>query len=595
MDQRHRRSNAASRGSLVSVVPIWLALGLCTTFAVLRAWDVDTSSSEYTLCQGCFFLPTLGHDAWVLSALAALLGGAVLVRPRWLRMLLRVVAAIVLLAMGLDTALSLLLAQRLLLTDVLKFVGDMGNNWSVASDGLFTSAGLPRLLLGLGCVATALTLCLPGVRKSGHGIALLLIAFGWAGFAALSSGGLNYVHKEKLRNLVENNLQSDRLVDFSAAFVASARERSKSLPTTCESRPAHKPDVIFLLVESLSSYQSKLLGGPESWTPGLDALAREHHYLSHFHASGFTTIGGEIALLTGRPPFYPPGLLNASFDYFKPSGEGLVDVAHRNGYTVSFFTSADTTFLDIGARLQRLGIDKIDGSEAIFYQGMKRYTFGAAEDKALFDRYLQWLDQGGSGDHGNISVLVTVSGHPPFVDPVTGIPSEERTFRYVDAQIVRFQRELAQRGFFDHGVLLILGDHRSMTPLRPGELRQFGERAFSRVPLIVVGDVVMPKVVDAPFQQTDLLPSLRDFFGERVCTNPFQGRLLRPEPIPPEYTVHVRGDDRNRIDVYGAGGALWGYHTNGDASHWIGEAPADAQRIADWITVQRTDTGWSEN
>ena len=595
MGQLHRRFDASSRGSWLSIVPIWLGLGLCTAFALLRAWDVDRHSSDYTLCQGCFFLPTLGHDAWVLSALAGSLAIAVLVPLRWLRMLLRVVAAIVLLAMGLDTALLLLAAQRLHFTDVLKFVGDMGNNWSVASSGLLTSAGMPRLLLGLICIATVITLCLPGERKPRHGIALLVIAFGWAGFAALSSGGLNYVHEEKLRNLVENNLRSDRLVDFSAAFVTSARELSKSLPVTCESRPAQKPDVIFLLVESLSSYQSKLLGGPEDWTPGLDALAREHHYLRHFHANGFTTIGGEIALLTGRPPFYPPGLLNASLDYFKPSGEGFVDVAHRNGYTASFFTSEDTTFLDIGARLHRLGFDKVDGSEAPFYQGMKRYTFGAAEDKALFDRYLQWLDQGGSGERGNISLLMTVSGHPPFVDPVTGIPSEERTFRYVDAQVVRFQHELAQRGFFDHGVLLILGDHRSMTPLRPGELQQFGERAFSRVPLIVVGDVVMPKVVDAPFQQTDLLPSLRDLFGERVCISPFQGLLFRHEPIPPEYTVHARGDDRDRIDVYGAGRALWGYHTNGDASHWISETPADAQRIAAWITMRRTDTGQPEN
>ena len=590
MGQFHRLFDAARRGSWLSVVPIWVGLGLCTTFALLRAWDVDTRSSDYTLCQGCFFLPTLGHDAWLLSALATLLAVAVLARPRWFRMLVRVVAAFVLLAMGLDTALSLLLAQRLHITDVLRFSGDMGNNWSVASSGLLTSSGLPRLLLGIICITTVFALCLPGARKPRHGIVLLVIAFSWAGFAVLSRGGLNYVHDEQLRNLVENNLQSDRLVGYTARFITSARELAKSLPAACESGPARKPDVIFLLVESLSSYQSKLLGGPEDWTPGLDALAREQHYLRHFHANGFTTTGGEIALLTGRPPFYPTGFLNASFDYFKPNGEGLAEVAHRNGYTASFFTSADTTFLDIGARLHKLGFDKVDGNEAPFYEGMKRYTFGAAEDKAFFDRYLQWLDQGGSGDRGNISVLMTVSGHPPFVDPVSGMPSEERTFRYVDAQIVRFQSELAQRGFFNHGVLLILGDHRSMTPLRPGELQQFGERAFSRIPLIVVGNVTMPKVVDAPFQQTDLLPSLRDLIGERVCTSPFQGLLLRPVPIPPQYTVHARGDDRDRIDVYGSGGALWGYHMNGDASHWVGETPADAKRIAAWITMRRTST-----
>ena len=595
MGQIRRGFDAARRSSWLSVVPIWLALGLCTAFAVLRALDLDTRGSDYTRCQGCFFLPTLGHDAWLLSALAALLAAAVLVRPGWFRMVLRVVAAVLLLAMGLDTALSLLLAQRLHLTDLLRFSGDMGNNWSVATSGLLTANGLPRLVLSLICVLTAVALCRSGARKPRQGIALVVIALGWAGFAALNVGGLNYVHEELLRNLVENNLKSDRLAGYSTGFSSSARERSQTLPVICESGKAHKPDVIFLIVESLSSYQSKLLGGPENWTPELDSLARENHYLTHFHANGFTTSGGEIALLTGLPPFYPPESLDASFEHFKPKGESLADVAHRNDYSASFFTSADTTFLDIGTWLQELGFDNVDGNEAPFYQGMKRYAFGAADDGAFFDRYLQWLDQGGSGKRGNISVLMTVSGHPPFIDPVTGVPSEERTFRYVDAQIVRFQRELAQRGFFDHGVLLVFGDHRSMTPLRPGELRQFGERAFSRVPLIVVGDVAMPKVVDAPFQQTDLLPSLRDLLGEQVCTSPFQGLLLRSQPIPPEYTVHARGDDRDRIDIYGAGGAVWGYHTDGDLSRWMGEPPTDADRIAAWITARRAEAAQAGN
>ncbi len=590
MGPLHRRFDAASRGSWLSVVPIWLALGLCTAFAVLRAMDLDTRGSDYTRCQGCFFLPTLGHDAWLLSALAVLLAVAMLVRPRWFRMLLRVVAVLLLLAMGLDTALSLLLAQRLHITDLLRFSGDMGNNWSVATSGLLTPTGLPRLLLGLTCISTAIALCRPGMRKPRQGMALLVIAVGWAGFAALNAGGLNYVHEELLRNLVENNLKSNRLVGYSTTFSKSARELSQSLPIACESGPDHKPDVIFLIVESLSSYQSKLLGGPEDWTPELDALARQHHYLTNFHANGFTTSGGEIALLTGLPPFYPPGSLDASFEHFKPKDENLADVAHRNGYSASFFTSADTTFLDIGTWLHELGFDTVEGNEAPFYQGMKRYAFGAANDGAFFDRYLQWLDQGGGGDRGNISVLMTVSGHPPFIDPGTGVPSEERTFRYVDAQIVRFQRELAQRGFFDHGVLMVFGDHRSMTPLRPGELQQFGERAFSRVPLIVVGDVMMPKVVDAAFQQTDLLPSLRDLLGERVCTTPFQGLLLRPSPLPPQYIVHARGDDRDRIDVYGSNNALWGFHTNGDSSRWIAEPPPNADQISAWITARRADS-----
>ena len=47
--------------------------------------------------------------------------------------------------------------------------------------------------------------------------------------------------------------------------------------------------------------KSPLLGGPLDWLPRLDALARANHYFTHFYANGFNTIGGEVALLTGRP------------------------------------------------------------------------------------------------------------------------------------------------------------------------------------------------------------------------------------------------------------------------------------------------------
>jgi arylsulfatase A-like enzyme len=186
-----------------------------------------------------------------------------------------------------------------------------------------------------------------------------------------------------------------------------------------------------------------------------------------------------------------------------------------------------------------------------------------------------------------VSVLLTVTSHPPFVNPGSGRVDPERTFRYVDAQIGQFHDELQRRGFFGDGVLLVLGDHRTMTPLHAAEYRAHGDRAFARIPLVVVGAVRMPPVVETAFQQSDILPSITALLGAGECRSPFAGDFLRPDPQPPRYVVHARGDDRDRVDVYWGEDGIAGFRLDGDASGWIDGAPPDADAVAAWIDTQR--------
>jgi phosphoglycerol transferase MdoB-like AlkP superfamily enzyme len=340
-----------------------------------------------------------------------------------------------------------------------------------------------------------------------------------------------------------------------------------------------------VITESLSAYQSALLGGPHDWLPRLDALARANHYFTHFYANGFTTDGGEIAAITGRPPLIPPGHGWYSLRAFGAGDDPLPGIAHHAGYEAAHFTTESLAFLDTGAWLRELGFDTVDGSEDAFYAGMPRWQFGAAEDAALFDRFEQWLDRR-HDPRPFVAVLLTVSSHPPFVNPRTGKIDPAGTFRYVDDQLVDFHDALARRGFLDNGILMITGDHHSMTPIDREEYAKFGERSFARIPMVVAGAVDMPKVVDAPFQQSDIPASLAHVLGVNYCRTPFNGIFLDPRPQPARYVVQARGDDRNRVDVY-YDDRVASYIQNGDASGWAGTPPPQADMVAAWINAQR--------
>ncbi len=562
---------------------------LLVVVTLMRAFSVDAVAGSYTGCEGCFLLPSLGQDAWLLAALCVLVALALTRLPGWLRAAARILAILLLLLAVLDLVVFDLFSQRLYVDDVLHFGGAMTANWSVARAALASAAGVVKaiaVMVALLVMIMASMARVPSSRASrvllGVALAAVLFALGAARLP------IHYVHAELTHNVLAVNLPQGRMQLFSSDFIRHQRDLVAALPQICEQHVGAQPEVIVVLVESLSAWQSHLLGGTVDWTPELDQLARDNHYFSHFYANGFTTSGGEIAVTTGLTPFNPPGAAHLEFSNYVVPETALPAIAHAAGYRANFFTPGDLGFLGVGAWLRQLDFDHVEGDEAAYYQGHKRWQFGAVEDRVFFERFLHWMDSEHPAQP-SVSILLTVSGHPPFVNPHGGRIDAEGTFRYIDQELGRFYRALDQRGFFDNGVLLIMGDHRSMTPLAAGEFSQHGERAFARVPLIVAGKVSMPKVIASSFQQTDVLPSLQYLFGQRSCRDPLQGSFLRADPQPAQVITHVRGDDRNRVDVYHGADAVSGYRLDGDASGWLDAPPADAKGIAAAINVQRED------
>jgi hypothetical protein len=558
------------------------ALGL----SLLRAWYLEHVTSAYTSCHGCFLIPALGHDAWLLCAMTAVLAFVATSPLGWLALIGRVFVAVGILAQAADLVLLRLFNQRFYIADLLRFSPDATSAWSVARAQFFSTNGI-----GYAAGAALVLMVLAGLNARGDrsprqakillAMAALYAAFG---FTAMWMP-LRYVHAEYVENVVEVNMPQGRERKFSAEFSREVQDAVGNLPQACDAGVRSGRNIVIVITESLSAYQSALLGGPHDWLPRLDALARANHHFTHFYANGFTTDGGEIAAITGRPPLIPPGHGWYSLSAFGAGEDTLPGIAHRAGYEAAHFTTESLAFLDTGAWLRQLGFDTVDGSEDAFYAGMPRWQFGAAEDAALFGRFEQWLDRR-HDPRPFVAVLLTVSSHPPFVNPRTGKIDPAGTFRYVDDQLVDFHDALARRGFLDNGILMITGDHHSMTPIDREEYAKFGERSFARIPMVVAGAVDMPKVVDAPFQQSDLPASLAHVLGVNYCRTPFNGIFLDPRPQPARYVVQARGDDRNRVDVY-YDDRVASYMQNGDASGWAGAPPPQADIVAAWINAQR--------
>jgi len=358
-----------------------------------------------------------------------------------------------------------------------------------------------------------------------------------------------YVHSWVYKNFISYNITSlTESKSYSRAFLDS---HNYIVQNNCKEGRGERKDIIMLMVESLSPYQSKYFSGIKDWMPNIDNIASNNLAFKNFYANGFTTEDGEISLLLGMLPIHPPSSFTIgggiSFNGYFDVENSLPNVLNKLNYNTEFLTTADLAFANTGAWATSIGFSYVEGHESTFYQGWDRYHFKSVPDEAL---YLRVLDRIKDNVQENFFIFIkSVSTHHPFINPDNKIRSEEEAFRYSDKQIGVFYNKLKENGFFNNGILIIVGDHHSMVPLKKEELEGMGElRAAAKIPMIIsFGDVEQAEITEL-FQQTDVYNSLIGYISPEACTSPWLGNFF--EKIPPKFIAHRRGDNRNMISVF---------------------------------------------
>jgi arylsulfatase A-like enzyme len=559
---------------------------------ILRGVVIYNIAQEAAGCTLGMAATAVQQDASILGLICALTGCTYLARRYWLQLPLLVFSIILLLSYAIDTLITQALIQRLYLFDLLKFGKELNGIFRFIEVFLTTKKGEISLVFTIIAVVILTPTLLPRSYRPHLAIGYFIVAVVLALVGQWRPVTTQYIHYDLLQNFIAANLDLGTDRPYSKAYAERIVAEYTPSKATCLPGQSQHPNIIILAVESLSMYHSMLFGGMRNLTPHLDTIARDHTWFSNFIANGFTTDMGLIAMITGRPPIPAIGRYQSidAFGGFADPQGALPDLLRPAGYSTRFFTTGDLGFLDKTSWLKALHFDGWEGAEQPFYNGWKRYLFNAAEDKALYQRVLQWLDQRDS-EQPFMAFLLTVSTHPPFINPRNDQSDEEGAFRYADDQIGLFYDELKNRGFFNNGILLITGDHRSMTPLHTAEQTRFGDSALARVPFVMVTDLPLIRSrVSNLFQQTDIPSSLADLTQTRACRTPAQGTFLSTMPLPASYALHVRGDRRNEIDVF-FNNQQAQIVLDGDRSHWSGPKPVEWRTIFDDIILDRIKRG----
>lgn len=350
--------------------------------------------------------------------------------------------------------------------------------------------------------------------------------------------------------------------------------------------PESKPNIVLLVVESLSSINSKKVSGLDGFLDGFDALAEKGLLFRNFFANHQASEGGLIALLGGYPPIHFPTASPYMFDEFAIQPSILGDY-RSEGYFTEFLTNAKLSFIGLNRFLEGLGVDRSRGRDEVpAMMTAPLVVQDAPSDAYLYDEALKTIERLSAQEQPFLLTLATTSTHLPYKHPEDGDDTPKAVWEWGLIKLNVFYQRLENTGFFENGILLITGDHRQMRPLTGIETERYQASARARVPLLLIGSKYKAGAVDDRFfQQADLLRMLGQLDKA--------GTALSPQPIWVERYNRKYGNIEliNSLSVFDeADSGIHGYQLQipGNQVNWLGEKSSYAHRVEIGIHAQRS-------
>ncbi|WP_406041968.1 LTA synthase family protein [Succinimonas sp.] len=318
-----------------------------------------------------------------------------------------------------------------------------------------------------------------------------------------------------------------------------------------------RKNLILIDLESFSSYQSKFFGGFFDSMPELDRLARNNVSFTNYYSNGFASDPSNFAMLTGQP--YINGWRSLTDPVF--FDRALPKVLHDHGYHTTVMYSARNVF-HADELLRKAGFAEFSDGQDPHYVISERLTFNAVPDRDLFDNLFQRVSRWKPGMPPFFTMALTATTHAPFLMPLTHTGSYQGTLKYTDKELRDLIARLESIRYFDHGMVVIVADHRVMLSLTLDEQMEYGERALGRVPLLIIGSSLGRKVFRNSVGHDSLSAIISYLLLDSYTEMPWQcNPLARPDcqedvfyqkKGPQDEVLVFRGDgDISRITLDG--------------------------------------------
>jgi len=238
-----------------------------------------------------------------------------------------------------------------------------------------------------------------------------------------------------------------------------------------------KPNIVFVMLESVGTATMGIYGNPLDCTPKMDSIIKKSLSFSKFYVHKPGTAGSVFASITGLPDIEDvktasrnPMIIDQRiiFDQFK-------------GYEKSYFLGGSANWANIRGVFQS-NIKELKIYEEGSFDEVNRADVWGIDDYDLFkeaDKKLKELHEKGKPF---VTFIQTATNHMPFTvpgkkesfTPILENEIDEKTLlrggfrslgqlngiRYLDFNVDRFLERTKESGYYDNSIFVFFGDHR---------------------------------------------------------------------------------------------------------------------------------------
>lgn len=347
------------------------------------------------------------------------------------------------------------------------------------------------------------------------------------------------ISDENAFKIVRTNIQEEN-----ARFIANDFSIKRKITDSLDIN--NKPNVIFILMESMSGSFMSEFGNQEKITPFLDSIANKSLFFNNLYATGNRTVRGMEAVTLSIPP--TPGqsivkrLNNTNL-------HTISNVFKSKNYQCNFFYGGDGYFDNMNAFYGGNGFDIYDrGRGSILSDAIKTTRHNIDDNEVTFEnawgicdediyfKMIKVADEYHQMNKPFLNFIMTTSNHRPYTYPNNKIDIPSGTGRngavkYSDYALQQMFAKAKMKPWFKNTIFVFVADHCASSAGKDEiDVKNY------QIPAIIYGqNMIKPQKVTKLCSQIDIFPTLfgqfhwsytSNFFGTDILSKSYKERAL---------------------------------------------------------------------
>ena len=223
-----------------------------------------------------------------------------------------------------------------------------------------------------------------------------------------------------------------------------------------DSIDTNQPNIVLIIMESMSASKMERHGNTQNLTPFLDSLSQNSIYFENIYTSGKHTFNGIFSTLFSFPALYRQHSMKNMHTF-----HGFSNVLRKKGYSTTYFTTHDGQFDNVEGFLKANDFENVYTDSN--YPLSENKTILGVPDDFMFEFSIPILNDLHAHNKPFFVSYMTTSDHTPFYIPdyfeADNEKKKHQIVEYADWSLQKLIKMSSNQTWFENTIFIFVADH----------------------------------------------------------------------------------------------------------------------------------------